>query len=70
MIVAVRESYHFHDVHPDLTRELMEHCERGRVEVLRKKFKLTYFEKCPECGSLLWSDKPLSGCIVCNKSFY
>ena len=70
MIVAVRERYHFHDVHPEVARELMENCEENRIEVLKRKFKLVHFDKCPNCGSLLWSDKLLTGCIVCNKSFY
>ena len=68
-IVARRMDYHFQGFTEKEASEVVELWEQGHLEKVQRKWSLCEWDKCPNCGAFIMSNKPVSGCIICNHSF-
>jgi len=68
-IVARRMDYHFRGFTEKEASEVVELWEQGHLEKVQRKWDLFNWDTCPSCGAFIMSNKPVSGCIICNHSF-
>jgi len=69
-IVARRSNYHFEGFSEKEAEELIKLWENGHFQDAQRKWDLFNWDSCPTCGAFIVSNKRITGCIICNHSFF